>query len=102
MIRSIPKNKPFRSESKRAFVRSLPCEDCGWPAHLGEIQCHHVKTGGMGTKIGDEWTVPLCSPNARCCHARADKTPASVEKYLERAKEIHQQWLDQTGRSIKE
>lgn len=91
---AIPKEKPFRSAKYRKRIRNLDCVSCGWPSFLGEIECHHVETNGTGTKCGDDLTVPLCSPNARGCHARADKTPASVEKYLPIAKSLFREWTE--------
>lgn len=76
-----PKTLPFRSKKYLEFVRAQNCCSCGWPATLGEIQAHHIETNGMATKCGDDLTVPLCSPNARGCHARADKSPDSAEGY---------------------
>lgn len=76
-----PKTKPFRSKKFLAHVRSLDCCECEWPADLGCIEAHHIKTGGTSTKCGDDLTVPLCSINARGCHPQADKSPDSADKY---------------------
>jgi len=64
------------------WIRAHDCVGCGWPAHMGCIESHHVRTGGMAIKGSDYESVPLCSPEARGCHAKADKTPVSVERYL--------------------
>lgn len=80
------KVKPYRDKRYLEWIRSQPCAGCGWPAHLGNIDAHHVETGGTSTKCGDDITVPLCNANARGCHPKADKTPDSVKKYLPLAK----------------
>lgn len=55
--------KPFRSKAYREWVGSLDCP-CGEPAD----EAHHAISiglgGGMGTKLGDEFTLPIC----RKCH----------------------------------
>lgn len=88
----IPKEKPFRSEKYKAWIRSLPCTECQWPAELGYIECHHIRTGGMATKAGDNESVPLCGLNARGCHNRADKSKASYEKYAPIAERLYRQY----------
>lgn len=49
------------------FIRSLPCAICGNPI---QTEAAHIRFGDaraakpitdMGTKSGDEWTVPLCN-----------------------------------------
>lgn len=91
-VKTFFKEKTFISESKRNFIRSLPCNDCGWPPRS---ECHHIRTGGASIKCGDDETVPLCSPIpfGRGCHTKADKSPESVEKYKEAAERYHQRWL---------
>jgi len=59
---------------------------------MGGIQSHHIKTGGMATKAGDEWTVPLCGPFARGCHGKADKSQESAEKYKSIAERLYAQY----------
>lgn len=92
----LAKEKPFRSEKYKAWVRTHDCFSCGWPASLGYIECHHVRTGGMGTKTGDDETVSLCGPDARGCHRKADKSPDSVEKYLPIARELFREWREES------
>jgi hypothetical protein len=48
------------------FVRQLPCVACGKAA---PSEAAHVRTGtdgGMGTKPGDRYSIPLCT----ACHAK--------------------------------
>lgn len=88
-----PKEKPFRSEKKLAWIREHNCNDCQWPAELGNIEAHHIETGGTATRCGDDLTVPLCNANARGCHPKADKSKQSAEKYRPVAEKLHNEWL---------
>jgi hypothetical protein len=82
------------------WIRTFDCVSCGWPAHLKEIEAHHVETGGGSLRCSDYLTVPLCSFKARGCHAKADKTPASVEKYKPWAMRFNALWIS-AGNKIK-
>lgn len=87
------KEKTPRDAAYLDWIRTFDCVGCGWPAHMGCIEAHHVRTGGMAIKGGDYETVSLCSPEARGCHAKADKTPASVKKYLPIALMFNALWI---------
>lgn len=58
-MKEIPKNKPYRSESYKEWIRTLPCVATGCPGSIA----HHVIScgfgGGMGTKLGDNYCIPL-------------------------------------------
>lgn len=52
-----------------AFVKNQPCCGCGVAGELTyeqRVDPHHYMEGegGMGLKVSDWWTVPLC----RACH----------------------------------
>jgi len=83
-----PKVKPFRSAKYLKHIRSLPCCNCGYPVS----EAHHVETGGMGTKCGDDLTVPLCGPSGRGCHQKADKSKTSVKRYKPLARKLFREW----------
>ena len=95
----IPKIKPYRNPAYLAFIRTLDCCECGYPAQLYNTEAHHVITGGMGTKGPDNIVVPLCSFLARGCHNRADKTPTSVEKYRAIADAIFEAWEEERAKN---
>lgn len=60
-----PKSKPWRSEKHRRNVAALPCVSC----NHGGCQCAHANFGkGMGTKVSDALTFPLCP----ACHRTHD------------------------------
>ena len=95
---NLQKEIPFRSEKYLAYIRTLKCNDCGWPPDMNGqklIEAHHIKTGGMATKCGDDETVPLCGFAARGCHNKADKSPDSERKYQPIAKRLFEKWQRQ-------
>lgn len=94
----IPKVKPFRSVKYLDHIRGMDCLECEWPADLANIEAHHIRTGGMATKCGDDETVPLCGYYARGCHNEADKSPDSFEKYQEIARSLFQSWSVKNGK----
>ncbi len=55
-----PKNKIYRSEEYKAYVRTLPCIVCG-----GNSDPHHEIGGGMGIKGSDLFCIPLCREHHR-------------------------------------
>ena len=64
----VPKLEPLRSEQYRRYVASFPCFHCGL---AGSSQCAHANKGkGMGMKVCDRRTFPLCFP----CHSDLDNS----------------------------
>jgi DNA recombination protein Rad52 len=59
--------KRIRDATHLQFVASLPCLICGrTPAHA-----HHIRFAqprALGTKVSDEWAVPLCFLHHRALH----------------------------------
>jgi hypothetical protein len=96
----MPKELTPRDPAYLDWIRTFDCVSCGWPAHLKEIEAHHVETGGGSIRCSDYLTVPLCSFKARGCHAKADKTPTSVEKYKPWALRFNVLWIA-AGNKIK-
>lgn len=92
------KEKPYRNKAFLSFVREHDCISCDWPAELGCIEAHHIKTGGMSTKCGDNLTVPLCNFYARDCHNKADKSPDSAEKFRPFAEKLWREWNERNIR----
>jgi hypothetical protein len=58
-----PKNKIYRSESYKAYVRTLPCIVCGNPSDP-----HHEIGGGTGLKGSDLFCIPLCRDDHQGYH----------------------------------
>lgn len=79
------KQSPFRSESWRRAVASLPCVVC---MREGESQAAHVNHigKGMGLKAPDCWTFPACPS----CHSEFDqgKTYTKQER-----RELAERWV---------
>lgn len=92
--------KTPRDEAYLDFVRLHDCVECGWPAHLGKIEAHHIETGGTSIKCSDYLTVSLCAADARGCHAAADKSPESAEKYRPYALMLQTLWV-KAGHKLK-
>ena len=94
-----PKEKTPRDEGFRDWLRTFDCCECGWPAHIRRptggnfIEAHHILTGGTSIKASDYEEVPLCAIDARGCHANADKSPESVEKYKPLAAMYRHMWV---------
>jgi len=58
----------LRDQAHRQFVATLPCLIC---ARMPS-QAHHLRFAqprSMGSKVSDEWTVPLCTLHHRALHA---------------------------------
>lgn len=64
------KEKTPRDERYLDWIRSLPCDNCGYPPRS---EAHHARTGGVALKCSDYLTVPLCGVRGRGCHGQADK-----------------------------
>lgn len=63
-----PKSPPLRSESYRRFVAQQSCFRCGLE---GSSQCAHANEAkGMGMKVCDRRTFPLCFR----CHVEIDQS----------------------------
>jgi hypothetical protein len=54
----LKKKKPVRDNKYLAFIRGLPCVLCR--DRYVDVDAHHIKTHGMGTKGDDDMTVPVC------------------------------------------
>ena len=63
-------NAPIQTQHQ-AFIRSLPCLDCGKPA---PSECATIgMLAGLGVSEGNQYLVPLCGPPTvwqDCCHSR--------------------------------
>ena len=73
------KQKPIRSPKHLAFIRQQPCmivndegENCNQKAI--SHHCTFIKEGGMSSKVGDNWCVPLCQFHHGNLHYVGEKT----------------------------
>jgi len=61
-----------RDKDHLKFVASLPCVVCArTPAQAHHVR--HAQPRAMGSKAGDEWTVPLCNIHHRALHDAGDE-----------------------------
>lgn len=75
----VQKVKAFRSKKYLAWVKTLPCVDCGAPAD----DPHHaigigLGVSGMGMTAPDSLAMPMC----RGCHTRMHNDPKMWEMQL--------------------
>lgn len=72
------KQPKIRSRHHLRYVASQPCMLCEGI----EVQAHHLlrvdNIKGMGTKSGDNWTVPLCV----VCHSNLHRHGDEIEFFL--------------------
>lgn len=69
--RSSPKQGLVRSAAFLGFVRRLNCLVCQTPPPCHAHHITYAEPSGMGRKVGDNWTVPLCG----ICHDRLHNDP---------------------------
>jgi hypothetical protein len=64
---SLPEPRRVRDPAHLRFIGSLPCLVCGrTPSHA-----HHLRFAqprAMGSKVSDEWAIPLCVTHHRALH----------------------------------
>jgi hypothetical protein len=68
----IPKEKRIRDKAHLAFVANEPCLVCG----RRPAQAHHIRFAqprGLGLKVSDEFTVPLCNGHHDSLHRTGDE-----------------------------
>ena len=64
-MRSHFKKKRWSSKVHLAYVRSLPCLVCARPSGSDPHHIQFAEEKSLGSKVGDQHTVPLC----RFCHS---------------------------------
>ena len=67
----------FRSEKHLERVRNLSCLICESPPRSDPHHLTHAEKTGLGLKVGDHLTVPLC----RKCHTRLHSSGTSEELF---------------------
>ena len=81
----------IRDEQHLRFVASQPCLVCGrTPA-----QAHHLRFAqprSMGSKVSDEWTVPLCFLHHRALHDVGSEEAWWGEKGIDAKAEAQRLW----------
>lgn len=90
--------KRIRDEAHRRYVASLPCLIC---ARLPS-QAHHLRFAqprSLGSKVSDEWTVPLCSTHHRALHDVGNEELWWVEQRIDAKREAERLWHHSHGAS---
>lgn len=91
--------KRIRDEAHRRFVAVQPCLICGRiPA-----QAHHLRFAqprSMGSKVSDEWTVPLCVLHHRSLHDVGDEAGWWTEKGIDAKSEAERLWQESRRKMI--
>jgi DNA recombination protein Rad52 len=83
--------KRLRDAAHRQFVASLPCLICG----RSPSQAHHLRFAqprSLGSKVSDEWTVPLCSIHHRALHDIGDEEKWWAEQGIDPKPEAERLW----------
>ena len=84
---NLQKQKPYRSKQYLNYIRSLDCVATGMPAEVA----HHVlglKQSGMGTKIGDNYAIPLTVAAHQLLHQDPVKWEYSFGKQLDHLERV--------------
>jgi DNA recombination protein Rad52 len=88
--------KRIRDGEHLQFVAAQPCLVCGrTPA-----QAHHLRFAqprSMGSKVSDEWTVPLCLLHHRALHDVGDEQSWWEERKIDAKSEASKMWRDRQG-----
>jgi DNA recombination protein Rad52 len=93
---AFPKERRLRSKPHLKFVALQPCLICGrQPTHA-----HHVRFAqrrGLGEKVSDEFTVPLCSMHHDALHRVGDERSWWVAQAIDPLKVAEQLWAHSIG-----
>jgi hypothetical protein len=77
-------------------VASLPCVICG----RAPCQAHHLRFAqprSMGSKVSDEFTVPLCAIHHRALHDNGPEEKWWQERGIDPLKEAERLWRESHG-----
>lgn len=91
--------KRMRDAAHRQFVASLPCLICG----RAPSQAHHLRFAqprSMGSKVSDEWTVPLCGLHHRALHDVGDEERWWGEESIDPRAEAERLWRQSHGETV--
>jgi len=88
---TISEPKRFRSKENLRLVAQQPCLICG----RSPAQAHHVRyaqSRGLGLKVSDEFTVPLCATDHSENHATGDERRWWQEHNIDPLPVAHRLW----------
>jgi len=93
--------KRLRDPLHRSFVASLPCLVCG----RSPSQAHHLRFAqprSLGSKVSDEWTVPLCTIHHRALHDFGAEEHWWEQKGIDPLAEAEKLWKQTHGEREKD
>lgn len=94
---AFPKARRLRNKDHLKFVALQPCLVCGRrPTHA-----HHIRFAqrrGLGEKVSDEFTVPLCSVHHDGVHRVGDERTWWVGQEIDPLKVAEKLWACSSGR----
>ena len=88
--------KRVRDEAHRKFVATQPCLLCG----RNPCQAHHLRFAqprSMGSKVSDEFTVPVCALHHRAIHDDGPEEKWWQEHGIDPLKEAERLWRESHG-----
>jgi hypothetical protein len=95
---AFPKPKRLRDKDHLKYVAQQPCLACGRrPSHA-----HHVRFAqahGLGTKVSDEFTVPLCWTHHDEIHRTGDEQRWWAQRALDPLKVAAELWATTRGQT---
>ncbi len=81
-----------RDKDHLKFVASLPCVVCArTPAQAHHVR--HAQPRATGSKVSDEWTVPLCNIHHRALHDAGGKEDWWSEFEIDPLGEAEKLWI---------
>jgi hypothetical protein len=89
---SAPRSVRRRSKAHLVFIRAQPCLIC----ERSPCDAHHLKFAqprGLGLKVSDEFTVPLCRSHHRELHRHGDEVAWWAKMHLKPIPAARQFWL---------
>ena len=97
-VLAISEPKRVRSKEHLRFVAQQPCVVCGrTPSHA-----HHVRFAqprGLGLKVSDEFTVPLCAIHHSDNHTTGDEKAWWAKHTIDPLQVARKLWLERTGQA---
>jgi hypothetical protein len=90
-VLTLPEPKRLRNPVHLQFIGSLPCLVCGRKPG----QAHHlqfVQLRAMGSKVSDEWAIPLCVTHHRALHDVGSEEAWWAERGIDAKAEAERLW----------
>jgi hypothetical protein len=98
-VLTISEPKRIRSKEHLRFVAQQPCLICGRsPSHA-----HHIRfaqSRGLGLKVSDEFTVPLCAIHHQQNHATGNERLWWQEHKIDPLTVAERMWRESTKRTL--